>query len=245
MHHPASQSNTIAPLVNVSLCSEALQKAMDRPRHLPGMVCFYGPSGFGKSFAASYSANRHQAYYIECKSTWSRKAVLQEVLKEMGVATPRTIYAMTDAICEQLALSGRPLIIDEMDHLVEKSAVEVIRDLYEGSKAAILLIGEEMLPKKLEKWERFHGRILDWVPAQPADIDDATHLARLYCREVTVERDLIAAVHKASSGSVRRICVNLERIQEEALSQGLEVIGLSDWGNRHFYTGQAPARRLS
>ncbi|WP_207214001.1 hypothetical protein [Solidesulfovibrio carbinolicus] len=60
-------------------------------------------------------------------------------------------------------LHGRPLIIDEMDHVVERNAVELVRDLYEASRAAILLIGEKALPGKLAQWERFHGRILDWV----------------------------------------------------------------------------------
>ena len=31
---------TTAPLANVSLCEIALTKALSRPRHLPGMVCF-------------------------------------------------------------------------------------------------------------------------------------------------------------------------------------------------------------
>jgi len=236
--------NTVAPLANVSLCVKALERAMERPSHLPGMVCFYGPSGWGKSTAAAYTANRHRAHYVECKSTWSRKATLLAILHEMGIQAPRTIYEMTDAICEQLARSGRPLIIDEMDHLVDKAAVEIIRDLYEGSGAAILLIGEERLPKKLERWERFHGRILDFVPAQPADLADTAHLARLYCRHVAIEDDLMAEIHKAAGGSVRRICVNLERIQEEALAQGLDSIGRADWGKRSLFTGHAPARRV-
>ncbi len=236
--------NTTAPLANVGLCVKALERALTRPTHLPGMVCFYGPSGWGKSTAAAYTANRHRAHYVECRSTWTRKATLLAILHEMGVPAPKTIAEMTDTICEQLALSGRPLIIDEMDHLVDKQAVEIIRDLYEGSGAAILLIGEERLPKKLERWERFHGRILDFIPAQPADRDDTAHLARLYCRQVAIAADLLGQIHKAAAGSVRRICVNLERVQEEALALGLETIDLAAWGNRPLFTGQAPARRV-
>ncbi len=236
--------NTVAPLTNISLCAGALDRAVNRSYHLPGMVVFYGPSGWGKSTAAAYTANRQRAYYIECKSTWTKKATLMAILKEIGIPAPKTIYEMTDVICEQLAKSGRPLIIDEMDHLVDKSAVEIIRDLYEGSGAAILLIGEERLPKKLERWERFHGRILDFVPAQPCDLEDARHLARLYCRQVKIADDLMTDLHKASHGSARRICVNLERVAGEALSSGLDEIDAKQWGSRSFFTGEAPARRI-
>lgn len=238
---------TVAPLTNVSLCAGALERAMDRAAHLPGMVVFYGPSGFGKSTAAAYTANRTRAYYVECRSTWTRRATLAAILHEMGIPTPGggRIYEMTDAICEQLAKSGRPLIVDEMDHLVDKAAVELVRDLYEGSGAAILLIGEERLPKKLEKWERFHGRILDFVPAQPADLDDARHLARLYCNGLAIDEALLARIHDLARGSARRICVNLERVRAEAAATGLTKISLTEWGTRDFFTGEAPTRRIA
>jgi len=235
---------TVAPLTNVGLCATALTRAVERAGHLPGMVVFYGPSGYGKSTAAAYAANRKRAYYVECRSTWTRRATLAAMLHEMGLLKAGRTYEMADAVCEQLAKSGRPLIVDEMDHLVDKSAVELIRDIYEGSGAAILLIGEERLPKKLEKWERFHGRILDFVPAQPANVDDARHLARLYCGGLTVEDDLLIKIHELSHGSARRICVNLERVRSEAAAVGMRSIGLSAWGKREFYTGEAPTRRV-
>lgn len=237
-------AGTVAPLANVSLAVSALERAMNRPAHLPGMVVFSGPSGWGKSTAAAYTANRHRAYYVECRSTWTKKATLMAIIHEMGIPAAKTIYEMTDAICEQLAITRRPLIIDEMDFLVDKGAVEVIRDLYEGSGAAILLIGEELLPKKLERWERFHGRILDFVLAQPADIEDTQHLAKLYCPKITIGDDLLDQVNKASGGSVRRICVNLEQIQAEARAQGIKAITAAEWGGRQLFTGSAPVRKV-
>ena len=70
-------SDTIAPLKNVAMCGRALDRAITRPQHLPGMVCFYGPSGFGKSFAAAYTANNIR-HYIECKSTWTKRPYCQQ-----------------------------------------------------------------------------------------------------------------------------------------------------------------------
>lgn len=236
--------STVAPIANVGRCMAALNRAMDRKAHLPGMVTFYGPSGWGKSTAAGYVANRYRAYYVEAKSSWTRKALLLSICKEMGIAPAKTIYELTDQISEQLALSGRPLIVDEMDHIVDRNAVEVVRDIYEGSNGAILLIGEERLPAKLKVWERFHGRILEWVPAQPASLEDAGHLAGLYCTDVAVEDDLLGQIHDLAHGSVRRICVNIDLVREEALKNGWRYVDLDTWGNRELYTGEAPARRV-
>lgn len=233
----------MAALGNVALAAKTLHRAMNAPAHLPRMVVFYGPSGFGKSSAASYLVTRYGAYYVEVKSTTTRKALLKMILKRMGIKPENTVDTMLEQVCEQLSVSGRPLIIDELDHLVDKAAVEIVRDIYEGSQSPVMLIGEECLPKKLKRWERFHGRILEWAAAQPADIEDAITLANFYCDRAKIAPDLLAHVHNMARGSVRRICVNLDLIQEEALAQGLYTITLAEWGNRPLYTGEAPTRR--
>lgn len=240
----AGISATTAPLKNVVLCTRLLQNAINRPAHLPGMVVFYAPSGWGKSVSAAYAANKFRAIYVECKSTWTKRALLEAILKEMGLKPAGTAYQMVDQISEQLALSGLPLIIDEMDHIVEKKAVEVIRDIYEGSNAPILMIGEEEIDIKLRKWERFHNRILEWQPAQPADLNDTKQLAALYCKDVTISDDLLNKITHDSLGITRRICVNLNKVQQYALNQGQDTINQKEWGNQPLYTGEAPRRRV-
>lgn len=233
-----------APLVNVSLCVKTLEQAMERPAHLPGIVSFTGPSGFGKSTAAAIAANRFEAVYVQARSTWTRKAAHLAILKEMGVVPARTLYGMAEQVAEQLALSRKPLIVDECDYLVKNGTIEIIRDIYEASNAAILLIGEETLPTRLRQWERFHGRILKFTLAEPASLDDARALRDLYVNGVAIADDLLAKVHKEAKGSVRRICVNLEAIREEAMDNGLSRIDLAFWGDRPLFTGDAPTRRL-
>lgn len=231
-----------APLANVGLTVSALQGAMTRPAHLPGIVVLYGPSGLGKSTAAAVAAMQLQAYYVQAKSSWTRKAVYQSILKVMGIVPAKTIYEMEDQVAAQLAASGRPLIVDECDHLVAKSSIEIVRDIYEASGAAILLIGEEHLPAGLARWERIHNRVLEWVPAQYATMTDARALRDLYCDRVAVEDDLLTKIHEVSKGVARRICVNLERAQQAALGLGKKSMSLAEWGKRSFYTGEAPVR---
>lgn len=50
---------------------------------------------------------------------------------------------------------------------------------------------------------------------------------------------------KAAKGSVRRVCVNLSRIEEESLGMGLAETGMKEWGDRQLYTGDVPARRIA
>lgn len=208
------------------------------------MASFYGPSGYGKSFAAAYTANRYNAYHVQCKSGWTRGPLLKNLLKEMGIHPAKDISEMTDQVSEQLLLSGRPLIIDEFDHIVKKKCVELIRDIYEGSNAPILLIGEENLEHDLSEWERFHNRIMDWIPAQPASLDDVRLLRKLYCQDVQIGDDILNRLIDINAGCVRRIRINLHRVQKFAIDQGLNHISLTEWGNQPFYTGKVEKRKV-
>lgn len=235
---------SIAQITNIALCDIAIERASSRTMGLPGMVVLYGPSGYGKSIAANCVANSRRAYYVQAKSVWTKKHFLKSLLFEMGIKPVGTIPEMSDQIAEELAHSNRPLIIDEMDHIVDRHAVELVRDIYESSHAPILMIGEDGLPAKLKDVERMHGRILDWIPAQPVTVEDARKLTGIYCPGVDIGEDLLSHIVGLANGSVRRVCVNLDRIQEEALKAGKKTIDLVQWGKRELYTGEAPKRRV-
>ncbi|MBW5285745.1 ATP-binding protein [Burkholderia gladioli] len=235
----------IANITNMGVCNIAITRAIERSKNLPGLVVFYGPSGYGKSIAANHVANNHRAYYVQAKSVWTKKHFLQSILFEMGIKPAGTIPQLADQVAEELAASGRPLIIDEFDHIVDRNAVELVRDLYESSQAPIMLIGEEALPTKLKRWERMHGRVLAFVAAQGVTIEDARKLAAQYSPTVTIADDLLQHLVQLAHGSVRRVCVNLEKVQEETLTAGRRDADLEFWGARDLYTGEAPkARRV-
>lgn len=237
--------NTLAPLRNVANFLTLTRRLQDRGAGLPGMGCFYGPSGFGKSTAAIYGANAQQACLVQCKSVWTQKKLCQEILKELGLVPAKVIADMVDQIAEALALEDVPLIIDEADVLVNKKMVEVVRDIYESSLVPVILIGEELMPQKLRKWERLHGRILSWVAAEPCDEQDFDLLVGIRCQGIELEPDLKARMAKASNGSARRIVENLEMAREIAATHGLARVTMRDWGKREFFTGETPdARRF-
>lgn len=238
-------NGTIAPLYNVVLFSALVDRVMNRPMGLPGMATFHGPSGLGKSCCAIYAANKHRAYYVQVRSVWTRKHMLVSILNEMGIRPAGTIPEMMDQVGQQLSLSSRPLIIDEADYLLAKGMIEVVRDIYESSQAAIVLIGEEGLPQSLKKFERVHGRMLDWQAAQPATENDARVLASLYCPAAQVDEDLLNRILESSGGSVRRICVNLDRVREYAASRNLRQVSLADYQGEIFTGSPAGARRAA
>lgn len=236
--------NRIAEIGNMNLCRIALKAALNRQSSLPGLVLFHGPTGYGKSMSATAIANEYRAFYVQAKSVWTMKHFLKAILAEMSILPAGTIPEMADQAAEELAASRRPLIIDEMDHIVRKGFVDLVRDLYESSQSPILLIGEENLPVKLAKnWPQFYGRTMNPVEALPANMADAQKLRDVYCADVSVADDLLAYVLKSSHGSTRRVCVNLAAIRDCAINEGTDAVDLAAWGNKPLHNGDAPKPR--
>lgn len=233
----------IVPLTNVGLLAGAMKRAQARPVGLPGLVAMYGRSGLGKSAAAAYAANFYRSYYIECRDTWSKKAFLQAILMEMSILPARTMSDMVDQISVQLSTSMRPLIVDDVQYLLDKAAANILTDIYNASQGTIVLIGEERVPASLAKLERLHNRVLEWVPAQPATLDDLRLLARQSYPELDIDDDLLDDLNKATRGCLRRAAVNLYKVQSEASAMMLQQIDLIAWGQRGWFTGEAPTRR--
>jgi DNA transposition AAA+ family ATPase len=234
----------IAPLRNVLLLRATMELLVKRSPNLPGIAALYGQAGLGKSNACSAAAAAYRAIYIEVRSHFTKKSFLLAILAEMAIKPERTTSEMVDQICQELMLSRRPLILDEGDYLVKRNLIELVRDLYEGSGAAILLVGEESFPKNLRRVsERFYDRILKWQPAELADRDDARKLANLYSHDIEIKDDLLARILEVSRGVARRIAVNIENVRQEAKKAGARTMDLDKWGTKAFYTGEAPARR--
>lgn len=134
--------NQTASIANLDMVAVAMEKLTGRVQGLPGMGVLYGPPGYGKTVAASAIALATRGYYVQMRSAWSRKTLLEKIIFEMGAKPSGTIPVLLDQICEQLATSGRPLLIDEFDFALRSDAmVELVRDIYEGSQGTILLVG--------------------------------------------------------------------------------------------------------
>lgn len=231
------------PTRNVTLLMELLSRITKRPdRNLPGMGTFYGPTGYGKTMAVCACALPHRAYYVQMRSLWTRKYLLEMILSQMTITPARTMPQMLTQIGKQLGQSGRPLIIDEADLLVSKGMIEVVRDIYESSQGTVVLVGEETLPGLLEATERVHGRMLDWVAAQPADMDDARLFAGHHCKGLALADDMLERILEASHGSARYVCTNLARVAEFARMNNLSSLDAASYAGTLF-TGKAPDMR--
>jgi len=236
-----SMPSANAPITNMILCRQALANAMGRDKRLPGLAVFYGPAGSGKTRAAQATAQAMGATYVQAWPVWTARSLLEALAKELGLMTPaKSVSALLGQVIEALKVGPRPLIIDEMDHLVKKGLVEIIRTLHDATGVPILMIGEEALPARLKTWNRFDSRILSFTPTLPANHEDAEILAGCYAGDVSLDKDLLEYFLKATKGNIRRLSINLSHAAHHARTEGETQLSRKWWGHRPVHTGQAP-----
>lgn len=235
--------NGIAPLANVARLAQMIKRLQGREHGLPGMGVCHGRAGLGKTTAAIYATNSLNACHIEAMPIGGVKGMLSMIVTELGLRPARTTEAMFTQAAQHLAQTQRVLIIDEADAILKERSIEIIRHLHDKSNAPIILMGEEQLPQRLTQWDRVHSRVLSWVGMEPASGVDVDHLAKIYARGVTIAPELKVALLSASRGSLRNVSTNLAHVREVATRRGVSALGLAEWKEEQFHTGEAPAPR--
>jgi hypothetical protein len=233
-----------APIKNVAACLNLVRSLQNRHPLQPNLGVFAGFSGYGKSIAALYAQNKTGAAYVEVSDTWTRAKLLKSILSELGQYQPRgTLSDMEDEIIGILTRDPkRPLVIDEADKLIDKRMIELVRMIAKKSNVPVLLIGEELFPKKLEGVDRFRDLVLVMDYAQPCDLDDTRTLSRTFYPGIAIMDDLLDAAREKAGGRVRRIGNSLHAIASFASVRGLESVSLAQYEGL-FSEGKLPSRR--
>jgi len=236
-----------APIKNVAACLSLIRSLQNRKPLQQNLGFFVGFSGYGKSVAALFCQNKTGAAYVEISDTWNRGKLLRAILFELGVYRPKgTLSDLEDQVIEALARDPRrPLIIDEADFLVAHRMIELVRIIAKKSGVPVLLIGEEMFPKKIEHDDRFRDLFLVHGFAQPCDLEDTRALARTFYPKLQIADDLLDQARIEGDGRVRRIGGTLHAIAEAAAKLGLSSIGLDQYrgANGKFSRSRLPTRK--
>ena len=114
-----------------------------------------GRSGFGKTFTLKHYSKMNKVCYIECNDSMSRKDILMEIEKKLGLP------AMAGSINNRLGLikqffdinKGWIIIIDEADKLISRDTckkIEMLRNLFDNEEQSqgrmgLLIAGEPVL----------------------------------------------------------------------------------------------------
>lgn len=232
----------IVPINNVSRLAEAGEALIHRSYGMPGMGLIHGETGYGKTTATTWYAQKCRAVYVRALASWTPSTMMETILRELDLPARNKLAYMVEDIVQALAVQRRPLFIDEADYLVDsKRMSETVRDFHDLSTQPVILIGMDKIAAKLKHRQQLTGRIAQDVRFEALDAADARLIADKLC-EVKVADDLLERLHGATNGSVRLLVVGLARIESLARTLGLAEISAKHWaGKAAFFTGEAPA----
>ena len=159
--------------------------SMVRVIHIYGdILLVYGPAGCGKSTALKhYARNNNGVVYVEANvTTNSPRCILKLLLKAMGEDTRGTSDDMMQRIVETVADTNMLLIIDEAQHLTEKS-FDALRAINDKAHVGIVYSGNPSILKRMygrqeEELDQLYSRIVYRLELQNNySLDD---IAQLY-----------------------------------------------------------------
>ncbi|MBX3588770.1 MAG: ATP-binding protein [Ramlibacter sp.] len=232
----------IAPTSNVALMHQVMDTLIKRDPTLPGIGCFYGPSGVGKSAASAFAAHPlgFNGVYVECRSYETMKSLVHNIIKALGLNVKGSIADQMDHVFEALSLSERPLIIDEADRIVGTKRIELLRDIHDQSGVPVLIVGEQDLPAKLKQHEHFDNRVLVWQPASLCSMSDLELLAKMYAVDIAIAPELKKRILSETGGITRRVATTLVNVKKWCDANGTTEAPSTAGITVH--TGAAPGR---
>lgn len=144
---------------------EIEQKA--RIAHVQGnIVLVYGPAGCGKSTALKhYAATNHGTVYVEADATVNTvRSILKLILGAMGEEGRGSTADLMQRILAKLEGTSRLLILDEAQHLSERS-FDAIRAINDKAHIGIVYAGNPSILKRMygrqaEEFDQIYSRTI-------------------------------------------------------------------------------------
>ena len=93
------------------------------------------------------------------KFTLENLEILSEIAEELGEEPFWHIQETFNLIEKKLKENPKPIIIDEVDYLLERNTIETLRDLYDTTSCPLVLVGMGNIDKKLSRYPHIVDRI--------------------------------------------------------------------------------------
>jgi len=226
---------SIAKTHNVVRLNYAYDQIRER-EHPEGMLVCWGAPGYGKTTAACELFVRERGLIATANAVWTPKAMLMTLLRELGSDTKGGSNSdLLEEVIGLVADNSRPIFIDDAQFLFNsKKMLDCLRAIHDVAGSPILLIGQAStaadagIEKKIKKFPQVSDRVSHWIEFFPADVDDCRLVSEMCC-SVELDEALIEALCRETKGNLRRIRVELARIQRFGKQQQLKVCSLERW----------------
>ena len=136
-----------------------MEEVKQLPANIPKIVLVYGEYGLGKSETIKWWTFKNDCVYVRANQGMTSRWLLSEIAEELGEEPFWHIQDTFNLVEQKLKQNPKPLIIDEVDYLVNNNVIEVLRDLHDRTMCPMILVGMVNIDKKLSMYPHLKDRI--------------------------------------------------------------------------------------
>jgi DNA transposition AAA+ family ATPase len=213
---------------NVKRLHAGLDTVLRRQVGVEQMMLVKGIPGTGKSEALlhwklQHGSEERQVPYVRADKLSTARSILDDIVTELGELPAFKARDVMSQITARLSEAPRPIIVDEVDYLIQRGQIEILRDVHDKARVPVILVGMDNVDKKLMRFPPLYDRITSIVPFQPLDRDDIREMADAVC-DVAVDDSAVGYIHERSDGKLRRITILLYKAERIARANDLKSI---------------------
>ncbi len=223
---------------NFKRLKEAEKLVARRGAREAGLVVIRGLYGIGKSELTERWAADSGYVFVRAKSTWTMRAVLDELADKMGLSKSGRNQEVQARIIGKIAIDMVPIIVDEADFLIGKTGapmLETLRDITDLTGTMCFLVGMEMFPMKLAKYGHIASRVAQVIEFDTLSLGDVK-AAIAAKAEVAMDDDVAAEIHQQAKGRMRLVLNAIANIEKWASANSWNKVTLKHLQGKHLCT---------
>lgn len=202
----------------ISLMDE-LQKL---PPNIPKLALVYGDHGLGKSQAIQWWADKNDAVYVRASQGMTCRWLLTEIAEELGEEPYWCSQEIFTQIESRLREHSKIIIVDEVDYLIEKSTIEILRDLHDKTACPIVLVGMGCVDKKLNRYPHLCDRIYKTLKFEQFNQEDISDILK-QLTDLSFSEDAIIYL-TTRTNQFRQLVKLINRIEKLAKTNQIKEI---------------------
>lgn len=207
---------------NVKKFVSLMETLKNLPPNIPKLALVYGSHGLGKTKTLIWWATKNEAIYIRANNDMTQNGLLKEIVLELNQRPYHAMQDNLDLIIGQLRFNPKIIIVDEIDYLFSKNAIEILRDIQDNTGTLIVLSGMGNVNTKIARYKHFEDRIykkLKFEPYNESDIEDILN----QITDLFFAPDAIKYL-ATRTNQFRKIVQTLDQLEKQAETNGVAEI---------------------
>ncbi len=165
-------TKTFVKTKNVKKFVSLMDRLKKLPPNIPKLALVYGSHGLGKTQTLIWWATKNDAIYIRANNDITQNGLLKEILLDLSIRPFHSMQDNLDEIVKQLKTDPKIIIIDEVDYLFSRNAIEILRDIQDLTATPIVLSGMGNVDIKIARYKHFEDRIYKKLKFEHYDESD-------------------------------------------------------------------------